>query len=147
MQLIGFNFTKISAENPLIAGKKTISTKIDFTNVEEKEMTILKDAKTASISFNYLINYEDKENNEETKGSISFEGKILFSVSDDEHSLITEAWKEKQIPETMRVPLFNIILQKCTPKAVFLQDEINLPPHMPMPRVGVKKEENDQQKS
>jgi len=34
-----------------------------------------------------------------------------------------------------------MILRKCTPKAIHLEDEVNLPFHTPMPKLKPKEEE------
>ena len=75
-----------------------------------------------------------KERNKE--GNVLFEGKIILSVNKEELKNITKEWKRKNLPEEVKIPIFNLILRKCTPKAVQLQDEVNLPFHVPMPRVG-----------
>jgi len=49
--------------------------------------------------------------------------------------------KDVIVVPSFQVPLYNLILKKCTPKAVHLQDEIGLPSHVPMPRLTPKKED------
>jgi hypothetical protein len=47
-------------------------------------------------------------------------------------------WKKKEMPNAMRLPIFNFILRKCTAKALTLQDELGLPTHIPLPRFDLE---------
>ena len=47
-----------------------------------------------------------------------------------------DSWKKKQIPPEVRTGLFNFIMSKCNIKALFLEDEMALPFHLPMPRIS-----------
>jgi hypothetical protein len=47
----------------------------------------------------------------------------------------------KKIPDKMRVPIFNFIMSKCNIKALSLEDDLNLPYHIPMPRLEPPKED------
>lgn len=138
MQIIGFNFTKIMADSPKKVTKTNIVTNIEFKDLAKEEVNLMQNKSEAvEVSFLYSLTYENSDGKDpkEKIGEVSFEGKILLSVSDDELKNILKAWKKKELPNDFKVPLFNLILKKCTPKAVYLQDEVNLPSHIPMPRL------------
>ncbi len=148
MQVIGFNFKKISAEKRENMTKSNISTNIKFLEVTKEQINLLKDTEGMKVSFQYDLTYEspDKEDKkeqkeEDKKGQVLFEGDIIMSLEKQEAKEILKAWKKQKLPSTFQVPLYNLILKKCTPKAVHLQDEIGLPSHVPMPRLTPKKED------
>jgi hypothetical protein len=142
MQVIGFNFTKMSAEKmqKLI---KNPSTHIEFIDLESEKIDLLKDNEAVKVFFTYDLLYgEGKDTKKEDSDAVvSFHGNISLSVSKDEFKEITNSWKDKRLPSDMNVFLFNLILRRCTPKAVHLQDEIGLPFHVPMPKLTPKQTE------
>jgi hypothetical protein len=65
MQIIGFNFTKISAVKSPSFKRSNLSTNISFSNVEKQKTDMLKDSEATKISFKFSINYD--EENEKKK--------------------------------------------------------------------------------
>lgn len=139
MRIIGFNLTKISAEKTTERIVKKPSTSIEFIDVKEDKTDILKEGKIIKITFKYSVLYGEQENNKE--GEVICHGDIILSVMKDESKEITKDWKKKKLPTPMNIILFNFILRRCTPKAIFLEDEVALPIHTPMPKLQQKKEE------
>lgn len=139
MKVIGFNFTKIAAEKLKHDIKKmAISTNVKFLEIEKDKADVIKD-ELVKVYFQYGLNYEDQNNkNEKDLGNITFEGKITLSVSGSEAKDLLKSWKKKDLPENFKIPIYNLILRKCTPRALSLQDEVELPFHMSMPRIGRK---------
>jgi len=43
----------------------------------------------------------------------------------------------------MRVPLFNFIMNKCNIKALYLEDEMGLPLHIPLPKISTEQETSE----
>ncbi len=145
MQVIGFNFTKISTEKSAEVIHPNITTNIEFTDVQKEKIDLLKDKEAAAISFKYSLNYENtkgekpsEDKSGEKSGEVLFEGKIVLSIEAEESKNLQKAWKNKELPNSFKVPLFNLILKKCTPKAISLQDELGLPFHIPMPKLERK---------
>ena len=139
MRIIGFNFTKISAEKITEKITKKPSMSIEFLELKEDKIDLLKEEKIVKISFKYSLAYGEQENDKE--GEISFKGDIILSVTKEESRGIAKNWKKKQLPSPMNIILFNLILKRCTPKAVFLEDEVALPIHVPTPKLQQKKQE------
>ena len=139
MQLIGFNLKKILAQKALEFKRGPINTNIEFSDVKEEEVPLLKDSNAVKISFIFSISYAHPEKTQdaslENLGEVSFEGEMMFSVTKDEFKEITKSWKKKQIPDQFRVPLINFILTKCSTKALSLEDDLNIPFHIPFPQV------------
>jgi hypothetical protein len=146
MQIIGFNLTKMSGEKlqEKITAKPSLS--IEFTNLEKETIVLLKENEALKVSFKHELNFEDQENKKEKpQGKIYFEGNIIMAVSKDEFKEITKAWKKKKLPANLNIILFNLILKKCTPKSIFLEDEIGIPIHTPTPRLTPKNSEPSSQ--
>ena len=139
MRVIGFNLTKASAEKVVEIVTKRPSTKIEFLELNEDKTDILKDGVIVNIAFSYSVIYDEQEKDKE--GEVIFKGNIILSVSKEESKEINKNWKKKKLPAPMNIVLFNFILKKCTPKAIFLEDEVSLPIHTPMPKLQQKKEE------
>lgn len=148
MQVIGFNFKKIFAERfPEFKQNSAINTSIEFTNLEKDKVDLLKDIEAIQVSFKFSISYSDSNNKDAQKpsgGEIAFEGNILISATKDESKEIMKYWKKKQLPNGIKISLFNLILKKCTPKALDLEDEVNLPSHIPLPQLRPKSQEEGQ---
>ncbi len=138
MQLIGFNFTKIIAEKKEGFKRSNITTNIEFTDIQKEQSNLLKESEIVKVYFKNSIKYgEDKKS--VPLGEVLFEGFLVLSVNEDESKNITKSWKKKELPGTFKVALFNIILQKCTAKAIILENEVGLPAHIPLPKIGTKK--------
>ena len=132
MRIIGFNLTKISVQRKEEQKDKVqINQNINIQDVKEESIPISKD-KAVKITFNLLIEYSDNF------AKIEFEGSILILPDKEELKSFTDSWKDKKIPEITRVPLFNFIMSKCNIKALSLEDEMNLPLHVPMPRINTE---------
>jgi len=145
MKLLGFNFTKINAEKKLEFKSTAINTDIEFLEIEKDKIEMLKDSEIIKISFRFAVNYkeeaekeEKKETKQENSGKISFEGTILFSTDKEESKEILKAWKKKEIPPQFKVSIFNLILNKCSIKALSLEEDLNLPYHVPLPKVQIQ---------
>ena len=153
MQTIGFNFTKISAERFPTAGNIAPSMKIEFTNVEKENLSLLKENEAIKVSFNFLISYEPPQKKDEEKSKkktksseklaeISFCGSIVFSCSDEESKEFQKSWKNKQVPKQYAVPIYNFLLRKCSTKALSLEEDLNLPPHVQLPQFTPAQNQN-----
>lgn len=139
MRVVGFNFTKISIENlkQVTKGFK-INTEIDVPEIKSANLKVspfkTKD-ELIEAKFIYSVNYEPDF------AKVRLEGNILFSIDPKVAKAILKQWKSKKMPEDFRLLLFNVIMRKSTLKALYLEDELNLPLHTPMPSFKKPKEE------
>ncbi len=130
MQLIGFNFTKISSERKKAPeGKLEIKSNININSIASEKIEMIKDKDVLKFSFEFKIDYTPEI------ASLLFEGFILSIVEKDKMKDILKKWKSKKISDEVRLPLFNTILTKCNLKALQLEEELGLPTHVPMPRL------------
>ncbi|MBU3912606.1 MAG: hypothetical protein KKB21_00860 [Nanoarchaeota archaeon] len=135
MQIIGFNFTKISSErkkNP--SGKMEIKSNINLKNISQEKVDLIKDKDVLKFEFEFKIDYSPDI------AIILFEGSILAIVDKETQKDVLKKWKTKKISDEVRLPLFNTILAKCNLKSLQLEDEFNLPMHVPMPRLSPPQE-------
>jgi hypothetical protein len=151
MKVIGFNFTKISAnKNKEFKAGPSISTNIEFKDIEPVKFDILKEENVLKNTFKFSVIYSEKEEGKEKHdqkekiAEVNFEGIILLSVSKEESKNILKAWKKKETPQEMRFPLFNLILSKCSIKALNLEEEIGLPFHTPLPQIRPQQKQENQ---
>lgn len=136
MRVIGFNFTKIFAERPKSFKRGSISTNVEFIDFDKEKVEFLKETDVAKLSFKYSVVYDSSEDKKaDKKAEISLEGIILLDVTKDELKELQKNWKKKNLSARIKIPLFNLILKKCSPKTMQLQDELNLPTHLPIPQI------------
>ncbi len=142
MKIITLQFTKLLAERFSQLKDASITTQINFTNVEKDSLSILKENNLMKISFNYSLAYSRKQKSkepEEKEAEISFHGFVLVSVSEDEQKEFENSWKKNHLPQMYFEVLFNLILRRCSIKAIPLQEELGVPsPFVRIPPVKVK---------
>jgi len=133
MAIIGFNLEKISIErkNPLTKDTN-IKTRLNIKKVQEEDIKEFKDKATLSFYFEFEINYEPKI------ASILFTGYILTTEEKEKAQQILKEFKKKQLNDETQFQISNVIWQKCNIKALHLEQELNLPPHLPLPQLQPK---------
>ena len=147
MQVIGFNFTNISAKKEQEVKSSNIALNISFPNIEKEKLDLLKDKETLKTEFDFSIVYQNQESNEKSKkeketkpeAELLFQGSILILTSDEESRDILKAWKKnKEIEPQLRIFLTNLVLKKCSAHALNLQEELNLPSHIKVPMAAFR---------
>jgi len=129
MKIIGFNLTSIHVDRKDIIDQNVqITQNVDIKELSEEDVPIANRA-ALKLSFNLVVKYS------EDLAKLEMGGNILILPEEDEEKKIKESWKDKKIPEDMKVPLFNFIMNKCNVKALHIEDEMNMPLHIPMPRL------------
>jgi hypothetical protein len=134
MQVVGFNFTKIKAERNQKFKPSSMNTNIEFINLEKEKLEALKDSDVIKTSFLFGVNYGD-EKKKEKDALVSFEGHLLLSVNKEESKELLKSWKKKQLPDSYKLPLINLVLRRCSTKAIQIEEDLNLPFHIPIPKV------------
>ncbi|MEK6820179.1 MAG: hypothetical protein AABX71_00520 [Nanoarchaeota archaeon] len=135
MQVIGFNFEKIQAEKKnQIKGKVQISSNIDIKSVTEEKINVVKDKPALKLRFSFIVEYKPDI------AEILLDGFVLLLVEKDEAKNALKRWKKKEIPNEIRIPIFNLILTKANLRALQLEEELSLPTHVPLPRLKSQQE-------
>ncbi len=129
MKLINFNFKKISVEKIANSYKDlNLSTKINISEILPIESKFFKgDEDLVKVKFSYIIDYSPNI------AKVELNGELVLAIEKTLSKGIIEAWKEKKITDDFRLTLFNLILRKSTVKALELEEEMNLPLHIPPP--------------
>ena len=132
MRLIGFNFTKINAERfPNSPENIKFNTKIDISSIEPLKSDVLRvKDELIKVDFVYSVFYEPE------LAKLELSGNILLSVDPKMAKEVLKGWKDKETTDDFRIFLFNIILRKSNIKALQLEDELALPPHIPLPSLN-----------
>jgi len=106
----------------------SINTKIDILSIEEAKSEAFKFKEDPlAIKFSFNIDYSPN------LAKLDLEGNLVLAVESKIAKEVLKSWKEKKLPDDFRVTLFNIILKKSTLKALQLEEELNLPLHIPLP--------------
>ncbi len=135
MRLIGFNFTKIKAEKSKEIVKGTqANTKINVLNVSSLDNPLTDGKVILKIDFNYAIEYTPGV------GIVELEGHMLLSTDKKNAESIVKSWKDKKLEGAIKSTIFNIILRKANVRALEMEEELNLPLHIPMPSVKAKED-------
>ena len=130
MQVIGFNFEKISAERKKAPeGKIEIKSNINIKSISPEKIELIKDKDVLKFSFEFTIDFSPNI------AELKFEGSVLAIIEKEKVKDILKKWKTKKIIEEVRLPLFNLILTKSNLKALQFEEELNLPTHVPLPRI------------
>ncbi|MFA5258944.1 MAG: hypothetical protein WC979_03440 [Candidatus Pacearchaeota archaeon] len=138
MQIIGFNLTKISIERKeKVGGNLQINQSIDIKDVVKEKVPISQE-EALKMKFQFSINYQ------EDLAKAEFEGNLILLPTKEELKDFLREWKDKKVPSEVRIPLFNFIMNKCNIKALALEDELNLPFHIPLPKVNPENKPENQ---
>jgi len=137
MKLIGFNFTKIYIEKFKGFDKDLkVNTNIDISNISKADIDFFKSKEEfVSVNFKYSINYEPDS------AKIEFEGNMVVSAEPKQIKDLMKKWEKKDVSEEFKPFLFNIVLRKSNVRAIQLEEEMNLPFHIPLPRISPKDKE------
>ncbi|MEM2131409.1 MAG: hypothetical protein QXR96_02715 [Candidatus Woesearchaeota archaeon] len=137
MAIIGFHFTKMNVEK-----KKQPTGKINVRNnvilIDIKEANVIGQVKQKAIEFKFAYN----TNYEPEIASIYLEGALVFVGNEELVKKAIETWtKDKKLVEEIIPEVYNYLLEKCSVQALLLAKEMNLPPHVPLPKVTTEKPE------
>lgn len=136
MQIIGFNLTKVLVERKeKLEGKLEVKQNIDISDVS-KEKIPFSEGEAVKITFNFTVTYDPDF------AKLDLQGYLIVIVDKEESKKFLKSWKDKKLPDGVKVSLFNFIMNKCNIKALNLEDELNLPLHVPMPRINPNNQQN-----
>lgn len=135
MNLIAFNFKKISIERFESSAKEVkVNNNIKLDKIEQTKADLIKTRdELLTADFTYVIDYDPDY------AKIEFKGTMVVAVDPKIAKETLKEWKSNKIQEDFRVFVFNVILKKSNIKALELEDEMNLLPHLPLPTI--RKEE------
>jgi hypothetical protein len=139
MRLINFNFDKVSIERINGTNERIkVNTNIDVSSIEKAPIDLPNDKEDLiQVKFSYIIDYEPNF------AKIEFKGNLFMTIDSKDSKELLKKWKDKEIPEDIRLFIFNIILMKSNIKALQFEDEFGFPPHIPLPRFSKEDKKQD----
>jgi hypothetical protein len=129
MKVIGFTFNKQFAEKLIEPTENfSVSTGINIKDIQSVKVDFLPNEDALNFSFEFKISY-DKD-----IAKISFGGSVVVALEKKVAADIIKKWKDKKVPDMVRIPLFNFIMAKCTVRAMQFEEDFNLPRHIQIPQ-------------
>lgn len=137
MPIVGFNFSKILAEKKDQITQNTqikINSKLGIINLKKEDLPTGK-TKTEGLRLDFEFSLDYQPN----IAKIEILGFIYYMEDLSRIKEILKEWeKKKDIPADLKQQTINTIILKSTIKALSLEQEINVPPHMPFPSVQAR---------
>jgi hypothetical protein len=136
MAVIGFHYTKMLAEKKKsISGKVNVNSNIVVTNIKEAKITGDTKQKGAEFSFKFETKYDP------AIGTIELEGALVYLGEGDKVKDILEHWStDKKLAPEIIEEVYNYVLARCNIETLMLGKDMQLPPHIPLPKItGEKK--------
>ena len=127
LRLLGLNFTKVFYEkNPSFSGQLAINQNINIDSIEKYKPEIAKQD-TLKITFGFDVDYGEM-------GKIELKGMMFLSLDEKSIEEVLKEWENKKLPKEFNLVVLNVIFQKASLKALQLEEELGLPPHVQLPR-------------
>jgi len=129
MPIVGFSYKKIEIGRSDLKSGGQISTSLNIKKIEQEKLPIGNSEDVVNFNFEFKIKYGDL-------GDAIFLGSVLYMENPERVKEIVSSWTDKKqvIPEVM-TEVFNFILFKVNILGLELEQEMNLPPHIKLPRV------------
>jgi len=145
MPIIGFNIDKILVENKTFEkGEKVnkVETHIVINDVRPEKTAVSVKEGVIRLDFLFELAYEPRI------ADMLIAGHVTYVDSEKEIKQILADWKKDRGSinlESIR-SILNMVLIKCNIKALSLSQEVNLPPHLPLPLMFKQQPKNDAEK-
>ncbi|MFA6023069.1 MAG: hypothetical protein WC781_03200 [Candidatus Pacearchaeota archaeon] len=138
MKVLNFTFNKISIVKKKEINKPiSINTDILIKDIKKQTLAVLEGQDIYIFEYDFVLNYEDY-------ADVLINGYVILMTESSELSAnIEELWKSKNIPNDIKLYLFNYIFSRCHLKALQLEQDIDIPPHIAPPFFSAKPEESD----
>jgi len=126
MPIIGIGLTRMEAKKiEEIKGAVRVNSGMNITDIKELSLPAFK-AKGLSIEFEYRTKYLD-DKTEKNIAEINIDGNVIF-VGDENEKVLKEWKKDKSIADDVKFEVIRVVSDKCSKKAIFLSDDLQLPP-------------------
>jgi len=131
MSVVGFALSRILIERKeAIQGKVEIKSKLNIKDMKKENIKLAEGQDVLRFDFEYEIIYEPD------LAKIDMKGHLLIMIDPKQAKELLDAWKKKsQVPEDVKLGVYNTIFHKCNIKALELEEDFNLPPHLQLPYI------------
>ncbi len=136
--IVNFSMDKISVEKKgNIKGNTEAKNNIKFVDVAEEALPAhMKDQAMINFSFQYGVKYLPEI------ADIDINGHLFFLTSKKQKDEILKEWDNgSKINPELSSHLVNYVFSKCGVLALSLSQQVGLPPHIPLPKIAIKKKE------
>lgn len=134
--IIGFTFNKIAVQrNSHLKGKINVKHDLQLRDVKAQKLTFKEHNTGAAFNFDFIVHYEPK------MGSLLINGDVMYYDDEKKVKNVIDTWnKTKKVPQDVSVEVINTILARCNIKALELAEDLNLPAHIPLPKIQIEQE-------
>lgn len=137
MKIAGFKFSKISIEQKKDSLNRSenlkADTSVDVSDIEEvKDIPLKTKEQVLDVKFKYNVDYSPGF------AEVNIEGTVLIRLDPKTAKKVLKKWKDNELEEDFKMFVFNVIIRKSTLKALYLEEELGLPTHVPLPSVRKK---------
>lgn len=134
MTIVGFNYEKLSVEKKEESIKKgsdiRVTYNVSIKDMQDYELKLQDKQKALKFVFEFSIKYTPEI------GTLDMGGSIIYTEDKDKIKEIKKHWEDqKDVPDDLKSQLINLIFRRSNIKALLLSQEVNLPPHIPMPKI------------
>jgi hypothetical protein len=132
--IINYKLKKISIQKKnKIKGPVEAKNNLKITNITEDSLPSLSKEKALNIEFLFSVDYQPDI------AALEIIGSITYMQDKKNMKEILENWKKNQkIKKEIAAPIFNYILSQCSIKALSLEEDLELPFHIPLPILKTK---------
>lgn len=131
IKLGAFKFLKVFAERAEdFKGELKIIPNINIKSIDKHKSEPSKQ-ESLKVDFKFEVDYNDL-------GKISLEGNMYLLVDAKTMKEAISGWKDKKLDEEIQTIILNLIMHKSSLRALELEDELNLPLHVQIPRLQIQ---------
>ena len=133
MTIVGFTFTKMSAERKGAAhGRLNINNKSGILTVEKVPLALGTGSPTPALKFTF----EFKTIYEPSIGEIALNGEIVYMDKPESIDAVIKDWTtNKHLPAALHAHIMNSVLSRCSVESLLMSKELNLPSPIQLPRI------------
>ena len=141
--IVNYRLDKISIQKKnKPKGPVEAKNNLKVTNIIEEAISSLSKEKALNMQFQFTVKYEPNI------ADIEIAGNVLYMADQKTIKEISENWnKNKKIKKEIAAPVFNYILSKCNIKALRLEEDLELPFHVPIPKIKTREDINSAAKA
>ncbi len=135
--IVGFELAKINVERSgRPVGNVKVKHNLNIDSVKELAIERMGKRNSLDVSFTFTVDYEPK------LGNIVIAGSLIYTAEDAMLNRVISNWKsKKKVPKEASLEIVNVILTRCNIKSLELAEDVNLPYHMPLPKIEAAKQD------
>ena len=134
IKLAGFKYTKLNVERfEDFKGELKVTPSINIKSIDKHKSEASKQD-LLEIKFQFGIDYS-------ALGAVNLEGQLFLLTDSKTFKEALDGWKSKKLDSEINLIILNVIMQKASLKALELEEELNLPPHIQLPKLQLEKKE------